>query len=187
MDQFSAYRVAVSRSVSSLAREFVESPESFLYESDLQGRLYSKLLDALAAMPVFREGESYWCEAIGRTPLRINPARSEYPDSTRFDIALLDTEAPGVPVNVWNMPVRVAIELKFRQAIGGGPGIEDDEKKLRNYKEARRGAPFTGVCLLFSHRRDDAYAMELRRRYVVESPTKFEIPADDVTAWVITA
>lgn len=189
MDLFIRYKVAVQHSVGMLAEEFRRCPESYLYESDLQARLFGLLFADLADCPVVRSAEPYWRASCGRETLKINPVKSEYPDGTWFDIALLEPPAPSDPSrNVWNLSVRLALEVKFRQANGGGPGIEDDLGKMRRYAEAKGQAAFTGISLLFCHRPDDEQLGDWCERHrLVLDPTTFEPPETGIVAWAVTS
>ncbi len=183
------YRSAVQNAVADVAEEFSRSPASFLYESDLQSLVFAKLFAELDDCRVRQEAPAdYWRSAADVSRLAINPAKTEYPDSTRFDIALLDP-VPDPAANIWNQPVRLALELKFRQANGGGPTFEADRSKLREYRS--RAAPrrkFTGISLVFCHRPEDEQLGPWRLRDdVLVDPGVFDVPDDGFVAWVVTS
>ncbi|MCA3987360.1 hypothetical protein [Vibrio vulnificus] len=121
--------------VLSFLRQFQSNPFRYLFESDIQGELFTQLRHAIP--DVLRI-------AGGGNPLNeydISIVNSEY--LSRLDIALLDVEkAPfhpvrnhkGFDVHLYDCPVFVGIEIKFRK-LGDNMGLQSclrDTAKLRN-------------------------------------------------------
>ncbi len=184
---------AASLAIKQVAEQFRQTPGSFLYESDLQGLLYAELFDALAREPIrWKPGDARWDDVTDGEPLTINPARTEYPSDRRFDVAVLSPRL-NHEQNAWGQPVRIGIELKFRQVDGTGGGFQRDMDKLREYEREQRAAhrDFTGVCLVFSHRARDEFLAEWTRDppeggRIITNPAELSLPTCDVVAWAIT-
>ncbi len=121
--------------VLSFIRLFQSNPFRYLYESDIQSELFSRLRQAIPDTLRI---------AGGGNPLNeyeVSIVNSEY--LSRLDIALLDVEkAPfhpvrnhkGFDIHLYNCPVFIGIEIKY-QKLGDHMGLEAcfrDMAKLRN-------------------------------------------------------
>ncbi len=185
---FLKYSQAVSSAVRTVATEFIKSPVSFLYESDVQGLLFARLhdqLDGAAIQWPLRAKD--WRTVDNGEPQHINPVKTEYPDGTKFDVALLD---PGfIPKQkVWTQHVRLGIEIKLRQADGAGRPYYHDRAKLKRYAQtaAKSGRKFAGVCLIFCHREDDKEFRHWREHDQIEvDPAKFTPRDGEVVVWAV--
>ncbi|MGR5367959.1 hypothetical protein ACWU37_21595 (plasmid) [Photobacterium damselae subsp. damselae] len=121
--------------VLSFIRLFQSNPFRYLYESDIQSALFSRLRQAIPDTLRI---------AGGGNPLNeyeVSIVNSEY--LSRLDIALLDVEkAPfhpvrnhkGFDIHLYDCPVFIGIEIKY-QKLGDRMGLEAcfrDMAKLRN-------------------------------------------------------
>ncbi|HIF9499207.1 TPA: hypothetical protein ACX6SJ_003717 [Photobacterium damselae] len=121
--------------VLSLIQLFQSNPFRYLYESDIQGELFSRLRQAIPDTLRI---------AGGGNPLNeyeVSIVNSEY--LSRLDIALLDVEkAPfhpvrnhkGFDIHLYDCPVFIGIEIKYRK-LGDRMALESclqDMEKLRN-------------------------------------------------------
>lgn len=184
----SRYLGALQEALSEVSAKFRQEPASFLYESDLQGLLFTKLFDRLADVPLrWKPDSKRWSIIKGDQALLINPVKTEYPTGRRFDIALIEPELPVVDP-VWDLDVRAAVEIKFWQADGTGGGYDRDFQKLSAYAEEAKktGRRFTGVCAVFCHRSDESFLSEWFTDRNPINPTNVAIPRHGVLFVVFT-
>ncbi len=183
------YLAAISDVIKDVVGVFKREPASFLYESDLRGLMFARLFDNLSnSLLPWVPADRRWAKLANGQKLWINPVKTEYPTSTRFDIALMGPEILA-EWKIWEQHVRVAIEIKFWQADGTGGGFVRDVKKLDDYGKAARedGRPFTGICIVFCHRRDDPYLPEwVADGKIVKNPAELTLPASGDVAWAFT-
>jgi hypothetical protein len=185
----SRYFDAVAASIREVVDAFRTAPASFLFEAELQGLLFARVFHELSDLAIsWTPSDTCWAN-VGHGPtLRVNPVKAEYPADKRFDLALLAPEMdPGR--KAWNQNVRLAIEIKFRQADGTGRGFEDDEAKLREYAKVcgAEGRRFTGVCLVFCHLRGDRTLRRWQENGRIEvNPDMLSPPHDGFAAWAFT-
>ncbi len=121
--------------VLSFIQLFQSNPFRYLYESDIQGELFSRLRQAIPDTLKI---------AGGGNPLNeyeVSIVNSEY--LSRLDIALLDVEkAPfhpvhnhkGFDIHLYDCPIFIGIEIKYRK-LGDHMGLEAcfrDMAKLRD-------------------------------------------------------
>lgn len=188
---FDTYSVAIQKTVAAVAEEFKRSPESFLYEKDLQSLLFAKLYDALAPSAIeWPVRASDWMVLSGETPRRIVPVKTEYPSGTLLDIALLD---PGfstdAPRKIWSQQVLVGIEIKLWQADNSGDLHHEDQEKLKRLVEAARleMREMAGACLVFCHRPEDERARNAKNAGAQVDPKRFTLKRNDVVEWIVTS
>jgi len=176
--------------------EFRENPASFLMESDLQGLLFAALFKRLRGMAVPATAtDKRWNAVQANGRLLTNPARSQYPSyfppknktrrpaDSHFDIAVVSQHL--IDEHAWHQPMRAAIEIKFWQVIPPYRRWEPDRGKLRRYHAGARnkGRPFTGVCLVFSHKeRTSAQWGKIDS----VNPDSLSPPENGVIVWGIT-
>jgi hypothetical protein len=162
-----SYFEILFRGIEQLIAQYQDNPFDFLYESDIQGYLFSVLFrDYKKEPPIEMLGMHWPANCYGKSPLIATvPVKCEYPTDTRFDIALIDprkikeytkeqAEKNGWKSDLfWNQPVRVAIEIKYAQ-LGftkelARSKVKKDIAKLRNYLDERTSGDFLGLSLLF--------------------------------------
>jgi hypothetical protein len=183
------YFEATVSGIRSVVDAFRTAPASFLFEAELQGLLFARLFQDLSELAIpWTPSHAHWATVANGRALHVNPAKAEYPAGTRFDVALL---APNMEPGrkAWNHNVRLAIEIKFRQADGTGRGFADDEIKLREYAKLchEAGRRFTGICLVFCHLCDDRSLLEWRDAGRIEvNPEVLSPPHDGFAAWAFT-
>lgn len=153
------------KGISSAILRFQKNPFDFLYERDLQGLLFSSLLDAFSGHVIEMNGGYHSVGAYGDVcTIQTVPIKCEYPGNEKFDVALLDHEAlrvfdhriareEGWKNDVfWNQPVRAAVEIKYCQLNDNlrhrRDGVNSDIEKLRKYSQSRE-RPFLGISILF--------------------------------------
>lgn len=157
-------RTVVKDCILKFCKEFKNNPFNFLYESSIQGRLYSLMYEELAAL---NESASFITSGkkltIGGTQ-NVSLVQTEYPSEVRFDIAFIDKnrmirndEYSKKYKNelFWIQPVNIAIEIKYAQL---GDKIDDkvlqlknDISKIENYRTQKNytSLNFLGIALLF--------------------------------------
>lgn len=188
--RFAKYAEQIHLAMDTVAREFRRYPDSYLYEADVQCRLFGELFKGLVELrvcgPARMDG---WSEVLtdGRA-FEINPVKAEYPDGVWFDIAILDGSLDEQE-NVWNQRVRVAIEIKLRQVNGGKQSYHEDKGKLGGHHERARqqGRDFTGISVVFCHQLDSRTQAEWNDNECKIDPERFEIPENGIACWAVTA
>src|SRR5713101_612968 len=76
-------------------KEYQENPFNYLYESDIQGKLFASFFDALRqnqhyiTLNVELHGEEHF---FGKNHINILPVKTEYPAGICFDIAFIDKD-----------------------------------------------------------------------------------------------
>lgn len=138
---------AVRDVIKKVVEDFQESPFDYLYESDLQAVLFTRLFDRLREEKINISSSSRG-KKDPPEHLTINPVKSEYPSGTRFDVAIVDANSSKEHL-VWNHDVLVAIEIKLCQKDGTGCSVRDDLTKLAKYASGKPG--FLGLSLMFCH------------------------------------
>ncbi|UCE24796.1 MAG: hypothetical protein JSU74_01735 [Candidatus Zixiibacteriota bacterium] len=156
--------------IEEMSREFQRSPFDFLYESDIQGLLYSRLREELKDDVTGMEAGTYYPDHFEkREQVKTSIVKTEYPSAVkglglpgRFDIAVLNDEKSyrRVDINIeglaneifWNLPVTIGLEIKLFR-----PGdkisymfnrFRADIEKLESYSK-KVESPFFGRALLF--------------------------------------
>jgi len=151
-------------SVNYIIELFQENPFNFLYESEIQAVLYSKLnADANKKIELPVEMEESLKE-IGKDSITTNIVRAEYPSGKRFDIAIIHPDSKrhrgkgDLNEAFWNENILGAIELKYCQLHQGHfvqlMGFKDNLKKLEEFKNPEsRFELKIGLALLFVQER----------------------------------
>ncbi len=160
------YISVLHQTIAELVQRFQRNPFDFLYERDLQAMLFALLVEGFGSETIVMKGG--WRDATeygDSDTVSTVPVKSEYPASSRFDVAIIDPEAlrtydealwraEGLKSDAfWNQPVLAAVELKYcqlgdRQELRRA-GCDSDIDKLRRYLEERGERPFLGISLLF--------------------------------------
>ncbi|MEZ9916359.1 hypothetical protein AB4404_08005 [Vibrio breoganii] len=121
--------------VSSFIRLFQRNPFRYLFESDIQGELFTRLRQAIPGTLNINGGGN------PLTEYDVSITNSEY--LSKLDIALLDVEKAslhpvrnhkGLDMHLYDLPVFIGIEIKYRK-IGDSIGLESclrDMAKLRD-------------------------------------------------------
>jgi hypothetical protein len=138
-----ALEQAVLAASNDLVRSFQREPYNFLYESDLQSELFSRLrsrIDAQIEIPR--------SAVPAEKPYRVHPVCTEYPTPAgRIDVVCLDPDRTpdsgrrrhkSFDVYVYELPILVAVELKYLK-MGDVWNLfgacEEDRLKLRRLKD----------------------------------------------------
>ncbi len=183
------YLTTVSKAIKDVVGHFKREPASFLYEADLQGLLFARLFDGLSNSPLpLVPTDKPWAELANGQKLWVNPVKTEYPTGRRFDIALIVQEVRS-EWKIWDQHVRAAIEIKFWQVDGTGGGFIRDLEKLNDYGKTAHedGRQFTGICVVFCHRRDDPDLTEwVSEGKIIKNPVGLTLPANGNVAWAFT-
>lgn len=150
----------IKKCIFKISDDFKKNPFNFLYESSIQGRLYSLLYDELQnEIKIIKSANK---TLLNKTEAEICIVQTEYPSVIRFDIAFIDKE--GHPPNeslknesFWIQPINFAIEIKYAQ-LGDNVEYKSLEAKMdilkiedyrdtiiENYRDTFGG----GIVLLF--------------------------------------
>lgn len=175
-----SFDARLRRAVDQTVSRFLESPFDHLYESDLRSTLHRLASEEFHddRVPLTVHDPKRWHAGTAT----IHRVLSEYPSGLRFDLALL-SETLDSTKNVWNQPVRAAIELKLWQPDGTGNDFRGDLAKLESYRArcAGAGQPFSGLVLLFVHP-----GAEWRIEDVRSSAGDIDIPEDGCAAYLVS-
>ena len=154
----------VKATLMSFVKIFQNNPFDFLYETDIQASIYSKLFYEFSLLRQSKPmtGEK-WIEEHYRDGsfVTTNIVKTEYPSGIRFDIAVLDPGLQYVKCTpqmsndmFWSQPVLIAIELKYCM-LGDNANSKknsclSDLEKLKRY-QADHPQPdrFCGLAVLF--------------------------------------
>lgn len=142
----------VNEGINRVVMHFGTHPFDFLYESDIQGALYSALHDQFEDLRFVPDKKLFRSRLhIDRLEGGVNPVKTEYPGGIRFDVAIIDTSCPASDEGIWALPCRVGFEIKYWQVDGTGGQVTGDIRKLMHYQEQRekQNLPFLGISLLF--------------------------------------
>ena len=175
----------LKRAVGDTVSEFMEHPVDFLYESDIQSLLFTKLRHEMREIRYKSEAKDV--ELLFKSVRSINPVKTEYPLISsglngRFDVAVL-SEKHDPAFRIWKQFCRVGIELKLWQSDGTGVSRFDDFEKLQSYRRVcnDNGQPFTGIAMIFVHPGAEQWIKDVSGG--VESKVSF--PCDDVVFQVV--
>jgi hypothetical protein len=112
--------------------------------------LYASLLEAFDGREISAMERVRNFEKLMGTKA-INPVKSEYPNGTRFDIAIISPRSNQVKA-LWDQDVCVALELKLWQIDGTGGGPRGDIHKLARYRDQlAQPNSFSGHSIVFVH------------------------------------
>jgi hypothetical protein len=168
------------RAIDGTVSRFLENPFDYLYESDLRSTLHRLASEEFHddRIPLTVHDPKRWHAGTST----IHRVMSEYPSGLRFDLALLSETLDGTK-NVWNQPVRGAIELKLWQPDGTGNDFRGDIVKIESYRArcAATGQPFSGLVLLFVHP-----GAEWRIDDIQLSAGDADIPEDGCAAYLVS-
>lgn len=144
--------------VEDFASEFLSNRFDYLYESEIQARLYGLLRSRIDTRIRYQTSDDFRDKFVNVESLLTTPVRLEYPYRIRFDIALLDENSMSIDEFIWSQDVTLAAEIKFL----AGPykhqdskkvvvGFQKDIAKLRKRYHAAQTPRITklGVALLF--------------------------------------
>lgn len=163
MDYIQVLHGSIDRAV----ERFQRNPFDFLFEADLQGLLFGFLLDDCKDETIEIAGGYHPADPYTEPGSRIRTVsvKCEYPNSHKFDIAILDSQAVEHFDRArcqehnwkndffWRQPVRAAVEVKYYQ-LGDSRSdrvaeVAQDVEKLRRYHEDHKDRAFLGISLLF--------------------------------------
>ena len=142
----------VFSTLAGFVKQFQANPYVFLYESDLQGILFSKLLEGDSALLDLQTSDAFRRQFNNdRTKITTSVWKTEYPSGIRYDIAAIDRERCGSDRYPWNQPVSIAMEIKYwwdGNVATPNSVLESDIQKLeRGFRE--NVISRAGIAVLF--------------------------------------
>lgn len=160
----------IKSSIIKIVQDFQASRYNFLYEIDLQARLFDELYnsyDKLGSIIQFNIERGKPKDNFGFNEdkkINFNPVKCEYPYNLRFDIAIIDGKLANKivldRVNIlWELPLKCAIEIKYC-LMGYSPSkqfrkFKGDILKLQRYKKNHKLKDFLGIALFFIQDSDE--------------------------------
>lgn len=170
---------------------FRAEPASFLFEADLRSLLFARAFDGLAQSTyLWPADEVSLASLTPGVPLRVNPVKAEYKYGAstrrRFDVAVLSPRR--VKDKAWNQHAWIGVEIKFWQADGTGHKFEGDRDRLHGYlaDAEKAGRRFTGICLVFCHKRNEKRIETWGKSLINLGSTLPSIRPGQVTGYLIT-
>lgn len=188
----------LEQSILRLIELYQRNPFNFLYEIDLQARLFALLCDGFGDDVVtMRGGFHDEADYPGGSIVRTIPVKCEYPSKELFDIALIDSahiqdfdagacQRDGwANDRFWDQPVSAAVELKYLQ-LGDRlesrvHGVDADVDKLRRYLNKDPGRPFLGVALIFIQSANPGAAVPFKAKSEASA-----MPTSGIVKFVVT-
>lgn len=197
-------QVVLHEALSKLVKDFQDYPFDYLYEADLQARLYGHLFEELSCARIPMKARAHLGQyGTDNAPTTL-PLKCEYPSPSkrtgiqaRFDIALLDstqvqqfdaTKSEGQLNNdwFWSYPVRAAVELKYLQLgdtlYNKRNGAMKDVVKLQEYRGKQKPGPFLGIAVLFVQPANVKMKDVFGGRAILET----EVPSEGIFGYIVT-
>lgn len=162
-------------SVTAVVSQFQDNPYKFLYERDIQCALFSELRRGIS--------ETVSVPRTGQGNYTLDLIYSEYGE--KIDLVCLDhdaitklgrenlTTSRGHDIYIYNLPILVAIELKY-VIMGYNKGfniLEEDYKKISVLESVKNSL---ALCFLQSDRDAEAFYKDMVRQSSSTSISKIE-------------
>ena len=182
--------------IKSFVKTFKKNPWDFLYESDIQGLLFSKIYSSLEEHTIKIPPE--FPEVGG---VHFNPVKTEYPYHSRFDIAILDSQleklkahyAKLYPISperyvAWGMPLQMGIEIKYcvpdYSVFQKYRDMLSNVYKLEKYRrDSELSEKFIGLAMLFILSESDAAELGHKETGLKPGPEELR---PGIHAWIVT-
>lgn len=139
--------------INNFINDYQINPIKYFYEEDVRADLLIKLIAENSfniKLPITAKNE--WLReyvTIFDEEINISGIKTEYPSTTRFDIAYINPKGiiPASFSNHYMLECLFAVEVKLSQKDNKNSDFKTDIKKLFNYK--RLFPTFTGIAINF--------------------------------------